>query len=127
VIFRASGEPHARAYYAAEALGVLDTMNTAMFQAIHVDRKLLASEDQLEALFTANGVSAEDFTRAFNSFGVNAQVNQAVALAKSAQIHATPTLVVNGKYRVSAGQGGHPEMLKVANYLIEKERTAGGG
>lgn len=127
VVFRATGELHARAYFAAKALGVLDTMNTVIFQAIHVDRKQLSSEEQIAALFAAHGVSEADFTKAFNSFGVKAQLDQSMALTKSAGIHATPTLVVNGKYRVSAGKGGHPEMLEVTNFLVEKERVAKGG
>lgn len=126
VVFRATGEVYARAYYAAAALGVQDKISTVMFQTIHVDRKPLASEDQMEALFVANGVSAEDFTKAFNSFGVSSQVNQAVSLAKSAKIQSTPTMVVNGKYRVNAGMGGHAQMLEVVNFLVEKERAAKG-
>ena len=34
-------ELHAKAYYAAEALGVLDTMHPVIFQAMNVDRKRL--------------------------------------------------------------------------------------
>lgn len=118
-------ELHARAYYAAEVLGVLDEMNPVIFQAMNVDKLRLASEDEIEALFVANGVSAEDFSKAFNSFGVSSQVNQAAARARSAKITGTPAMMVNGKYHISSRKAGsQADMLKVADFLIAKEQEA---
>lgn len=121
-------ELHARAFYTAQVLGVLDTMHPVIFQAINVDHKRLASEDELRELFVANGVDAEDFTKAFNSFGVTSQVNQANARARAAKITGTPSMMVNGKYHISTSKAGSQAgMLKIADYLIEKERAAGAG
>ncbi|MEM6579989.1 MAG: thiol:disulfide interchange protein DsbA/DsbL [Pseudomonadota bacterium] len=118
-------ELHARAFYAAEVLGVLDEMNPVIFQAMNVDKKRLASEGEIEALFVANGVSAEDFSKAFNSFGVSSQVNQAAARARSAKITGTPAMMVNGKYHISSRKAGsQADMLKVADFLIAKEQAA---
>jgi thiol:disulfide interchange protein DsbA len=119
---------HARAYYAAEALGVQDTMHPVMFQAMNVDRKQLSSESEIAALFVANGVSEEDFSKAFNSFGVNSQVEQGISAGKAAKITGTPALMVNGKYHVGGRKAGsQAEMLKIVDFLIEKERAAAGG
>lgn len=118
-------EPHARAFYAAQALGVLDTMHNALFAAMHVDRKRLTSEDEIRALFVANGVDGEAFNKAYNSFGVSSLVRQAVARAKGARISGTPEMMVAGKYRVTTRKAGsQANMLKVADFLIEKERAA---
>ncbi len=118
-------ELHARTYYTAEVLGVLDTMNTVLFQAMNVDGKKLSTEAEIQALFVANGVAAEDFTKAFDSFGVKNQVTQAGARARAAKITGTPAIMVNGKYHVSTAKaGGHAQVLKVADFLIEKERAA---
>ena len=118
-------ELHAQAYYAAEVLGVLDTMNPVLFHAMNVDKKRLSSAGEIEALFIANGVSAEDFAKAFNSFGVTSLVKQASARARSAKITGTPAIMVNGKYHVSTRKAGSQAgMLKVAEFLIEKERAA---
>ena len=119
-------ELHARAFYTAEVLGVLDQMNLALFQAMNVDGKRLSSEAEIQDLFVANGVTAEDFAKAFKSFGVNSQVNQASARARAAQITGTPAMMVNGKYHVSSRKAGsQAEMLKIADYLIAQERAAG--
>ena len=114
---------HAQAFYAAEVLGVADTMNRVLFQAMNVDGKKLQSEADIQELFVANGVSAEAFAKAFGSFGVTSQVNQGDARARAAKISGTPSLMVDGKYRVSAAKAGsQADMLKVVDFLVEKER-----
>lgn len=126
-IWNAKMEIHARAFYTAKLLGVLDTLHPVIFQAMNVDRKRLSSEEEIRELFTANGVAAEDFDKAFNSFGVSSQVRQANSRARAAKITGTPALMVNGKYHISTRQAGSQAgMLKVADYLIAKERAAKG-
>lgn len=126
-IWNAKMEIHARAFYTAKLLGVLDTLHPVIFQAMNVDRKRLSSEEEIKELFTANGVAAEDFDKAFNSFGVSSQVRQANSRARAAKITGTPALMVNGKYHISTRQAGSQAgMLKVADYLIAKERAAKG-
>jgi thiol:disulfide interchange protein DsbA len=121
-------ELHARAFYAAQVLGVLDTMHPVIFQAMNVDRKRLDSEEEIAELFVANGVSAEDFSKAYNSFGVASQVRQANSRARSAKITGTPSMVVDGKYLISTRKAGsQANMLKIADYLVAKERAARGG
>jgi len=118
-------EPHAKAFYAAEALEVLDRLHPALFAAMHVDRKRLSSEGEIREIFVANGVAGEDFDKAYNSFGVGSQVRQAVARAKGAKITGTPEMMVAGKYRISTRKAGsQANMLKIADYLVEKELQA---
>lgn len=117
-------ELHAAMFYAAEALGVSDKMHTALFQAMNVDGKRLASEAAIRDVFTANGVAADDFDKALKSFGVSSQVRQANSRARAAQITGTPEMMVNGKYRISTRKAGsQANMLKIADYLIEQERA----
>jgi thiol:disulfide interchange protein DsbA len=118
-------ELHARAYYAAEVLGVLDDLHMPLFQAFHVDGKRLGSEKEIAALFSKHGVEREDFDKAFNSFGVASMTRQANARARAAQVSGTPEIMVNGKYRVTAGKAGTKgNMIKIADFLVEKERAA---
>lgn len=120
-------ELHAKAYFAAQALGVSETMDSVIFQAMNVDRKPLRNEDEITQLFVDNGVAEEDFLKAYNSFGVASQVRQASSTARSAKITGTPSLMVNGKYLITARKAGsNANMLKVADFLVEKERAAKG-
>ena len=119
---------HATAFYTAETLGVMDTMHPVIFQAMNVDGKRLSSQQEIAALFEANGVAEEDFNKAFASFGVSSQVRQAQAQAKAAKMTGTPALMVDGKYHVSARKAGsQADMLKVVDFLVEKERSARAG
>jgi thiol:disulfide interchange protein DsbA len=125
-VWRDNMELHARAYYTAQALGVLDTMHLVLFQAMNVDRKPLASKAEIADLFAAHGVSEEDFLKTFDSFGINSQVRQGIAVGKAAGLSGTPSMMVNGKYHITSRQaGGQAGMLKVVDFLVEKERAAG--
>jgi thiol:disulfide interchange protein DsbA len=116
---------HAQAFYAAQALGVLDKVHDRLFAALNVDRRKLDTEDELAAFFAEQGVKEQDFRKAFSSFGVENSVKQADARARSYRITGTPELVVNGKYRISAKTAGSPEaMLKVVDFLVAQERAA---
>lgn len=114
---------HARLYYTAKALGKLDEMHLAIFDAMHKGGKRLAAEDEIAKLFANYGVDEETFHNTFNSFGVRSQVKQADARQRSYGVASTPTLVVNGRYRISGlNLEGQAEMLKVADFLINKIR-----
>ena len=116
---------HAKAYYTAETLGVIDILHGAIFTAMHVDRNRLASESAIRELFVANGMAEADFDKAFDSFGVTSQVGQAEARARSAKISGTPSVMVNGKYLIEArGAGSQANMLKIADFLVQKELAA---
>ena len=88
---------HTKAFFVASNMGVLDTLSPALFAALNIERKKLANEDQLAALFAKHGVDSDAFRKEFNSFGVSRQVKQADARARSYQLQGTPELVVNGK------------------------------
>src|SRR5690606_22761168 len=56
-------EKHARIYYTAKVLGVLDKVSPAAFRALNVDRNPLREDKEIARLFTDNGVAKEDFER----------------------------------------------------------------
>ena len=105
----------------------MKSLHGALFAAMIVDKKRLGSEEEIGQIFQANGVDAEAFSRTFRSFGVTSQVKQADARARSARITGTPEMVVAGKYRVGTRKAGsQADMLKIVDFLIEKERAAAG-
>ena len=116
---------HAKMYYTAELLGVLDKMHKPFFDAIHVQRKRLSSEGEVLAMFKKFGVSDKDFSSTFNSFAVDSLVRKATDITRRAHISGVPTLVINGKFVTDGPMGnGHEGMLKIADYLIKRELSA---
>lgn len=122
-IWHKNMELHARAYYTAKALKVLDSVHLAIFEAMNLKKDKLASKKAIGKIFVAQGVDLDKFNKTFDSFGVVSATKQADARQRSYGIKGTPEMVVNGKYRLSAKMaGGQGKMLKVADYLIKLER-----
>jgi thiol:disulfide interchange protein DsbA len=116
----------ARAYYAAEALGVLDKTHDALFKAIHVEHRPFRSMQDLADWYAATaGIKAEDFLATANSSAVNIKVNRSKQLVPRYGVDGTPSVVVAGKYRVTGGSaGGWPEVMQVVDFLVAKEIAA---
>ena len=124
IIWNRTTATHAKMYYTAKFLKALDRVHQPIFDAMNLQNKKLASPKEIEELFVGQGVDGEKFKKMFNSFGVNSQVKQAEARALGYKVTGTPTVVINGKYRVSVKKaGGYEGMLKVMDFLVNKERT----
>lgn len=113
---------HARAYYAAEGLGVLERIHQPLFDAIHVEKRRLDSERELENFFAEHGVDREEFRKAFNSFSVSTKVARARDLTRRYGIDATPAVVVNGTWRTGPGMvNSFDNVIAVVDHLVARE------
>ena len=122
-IFSKSWVAHARAYYAAEKLGVLEQIHTPLFEALHKDRKRIFSESELKDFFESKGVDGDEFTRAYNSNEVEVKFKQAFLMGQRYKITGVPAVVVNGKYMTGAAlAGSYDNLLKTMDMLVDKER-----
>jgi thiol:disulfide interchange protein DsbA len=124
VIFGAYAEAalHARAFYAAEALGKLDTMHAAFYDEIHVRGNRLASREALAEFFARFGVDGATFDATFDSSEVDERLQRAVALSREYGIDAVPALVVAGRYVTSSSMVG-PDVLAVVDELVTESRA----
>lgn len=121
-IFRDSTEPLARTYYALESIGKIKQLDDAIYQAIHVKQASLYDLDSISALVVSNGVDKAKFASAYNSFTVNSKVVRAKQMIRSYGIDGTPTLVVDGKYKIT---GLLPaDTIRVLNEVIVLARKA---
>jgi protein dithiol oxidoreductase (disulfide-forming) len=121
-VFSEQWGKHAKAYYTAEALGVVDAVHADFFDAIQEKKQSLESEDDLAKFFTAHGVKEADFRETYNSFIVDTKLRQAPAIAAKYGITGVPAIIVNGKYRTNGTLAGSQEkMIDVMNLLIKKE------
>ncbi|MFZ7097233.1 thiol:disulfide interchange protein DsbA/DsbL [Luteimonas dalianensis] len=121
-------QPYAKAYYAAEALDLADATHQPMFDAIHRQRSLPAqgvTNDALAGFYAGHGADATRFAQAMESFAVSGQMRRALQFTQRTGVEATPTMIVNGKYRVVSGQD-FQDVLRIVDYLVEQERAAAG-
>jgi len=123
VTWNPTNQIHARMFYTAVALGKIDVLHSEIFREIHVNKKTLTSEDEIQDFFGKFGVSASDFQKTFRSFAVEGQLARAKDLTERYQIRSVPQIIVNGKYSTDApGIKSHEYMLEVVTELIERER-----
>ncbi len=127
-LFGGPWDNYARAFYAAESMGVLDKTHEAVYRAIHVDQSLkgergMDTPEEIGAFYAHYGVDGKQFTETMQSFAVNGKISRAMQFAKRWQIDSTPSLVVNGKYLVKGGS--RQDDIRIANQLIAQERAAG--
>ena len=114
--------PHARAFYAAEMMGVEDKFHMPLFRALHEQKKQIYDEDALVAFAEEQGIDGVEFRKTYNSFYVNMKVRTAQEMGKRYGIDGVPSVIVNGKYRTSPSQtGSRDKMVKVIDYLIGVE------
>ncbi|HMM66038.1 MAG TPA: thiol:disulfide interchange protein DsbA/DsbL [Dokdonella sp.] len=120
-IFNDQWEAFARAFYAAQSLGLLDKTHQAMFDAVHRDHRPFRSPDDIAAFYAEHGTTAKLFSEAANSFEVNSKIARSKDLVPKYGVDGTPTLIIDGKYRVTgASAGGYPQLVALVDLLVKK-------
>ena len=117
----------ARAFFAASDLGLLPRSHEAVFAAIHRDGRLPRnpSAQELGTFFSSYGVDGDRFRAAMADPKVDARMDRAREFAIASGAEGTPTLVVNGRYRVTAAS--LEDALRITDWLVARERGRAGG
>ena len=128
--FGAMWDNYAKAYYTAEAMGLVEKTHDAMFRAIHIDKTLkgergMDTPEQIAAFYAAYGADPKQFVSSMQSFAVAAKVNRGKQYIMNAfsngDTPSTPTFVVNGKYRIKGKSVDG--VFRILNQLIVAERA----
>ena len=114
-----------RTYFAALKTGQLAAIHTRMFYGIHGDKSLpaAASGNDIAAWLGRQGFDARAFRATMASPEVQQQMQQAHDFELRSGIEGTPTLIINGKYRITGAS--QPDDLRIASALIARESTIG--
>jgi thiol:disulfide interchange protein DsbA len=120
VIWQPVHRSHARLYYTLEALGRDDLIGKT-FDTIHQELEnrqppLVGNSDEetfrLQQQFAVqNGISADDFSKAYNSFSVSSNLQRAEEITTRYHVQGVPFFVVNGKYSTEVAQAGSESKL----------------
>ncbi|HES75991.1 MAG TPA: thiol:disulfide interchange protein DsbA/DsbL [bacterium] len=121
VAFNPSWVPLSKAYYALKQLGKAEELNTAIFDAVHKERRPLNTPELIADFVASKGVDREAFLKAYGGFVVDSEMRRGVQLARQYDVHGVPAIVVQGKYRTEGDlAGGNAKMLEVADALAAK-------
>jgi len=133
VIWQQVHRAHARLYYTLEALG-RDDLVTKAFDTIHQDLEnhqppLVGNSDEetyrLQQQFAVqNGISADDFSKAYNSFSVSSNLQRAEEITQRYHVQGVPFFVVNGKYGTDVQKAGtEAKLIELINDLAASEHA----
>lgn len=115
-------EGHARFYYAAEALGVLNKLHEPLFIALHERKQRLYKEADLIDFAESQGIDREKFAQAYRSFSVDVKIQKARKLVEGSNITGVPAVTINGKFLTSGSQAGSYEgMVYLMRHLANEE------
>jgi protein dithiol oxidoreductase (disulfide-forming) len=118
---------HAQLFYTLEALHRDDLVEKA-FDTIHRDNNPLIGTSEQDtfdkqlAWAQANGIDANAFRTAYNSFGVHASLEHAQEITDRYQVQGVPIVMVDGKFSTDVGKaGGDAQLIQVIEDLAAFE------
>ncbi|MBL4660604.1 MAG: peptidylprolyl isomerase [Alcanivoracaceae bacterium] len=114
---------YAHAFYTAQDHNKQEELHDSLFSEIVIEGTPLLSEATFGSFFNEHGIGNDEFSAKFDSKKVSDLVTKAAVFTQVYKIQDIPAMIVNGKYRVSLeSAGGKEEMLKIVDYLIQKEQ-----
>ena len=134
-----------RAFYTAQVLQLVDKTHQEMFKAVWktgelalIDKKTNrlkkpapTLEDAARFYNRVTGVDAAKFMSVSKGFAVDGKVRRAEKLLRDYGVDSTPTIIVNGRYRLTPiTAGGEEQLIQLVNWLVAKEtlqRSAAAG
>lgn len=118
---------HAQLYYTLKELGRND-LDQKVFDSIHSGANPLVGNTPDETLqrqlewATANGISADAFKKAYNSFAVNSDLQHAQDITERYHVEGVPFVAIAGKYATDVGKTDGPDnLIKMINDLAASE------
>jgi protein dithiol oxidoreductase (disulfide-forming) len=123
------------AYITAQVLGVDQQTHDAMFDAVWkggdlsitdasraLKSRMPSIEDAAKFYNQRAGVPIEKFLAAAKSFSTDLKLRTDEDLIMAYKVDRTPTLIVNGKYRLHVeSAGGTDQVIELVKYLVAKE------
>lgn len=113
----------ARLYYTLEAMGLLDKLHDAVFNAMVKQKMRLHEEKVLGDWIAGQGVDRKQFMDMYKSFSVDGKVKRAFEMTQEFGFGGVPVVIVGGKYMPAPNLGSYDDMLRVVDGLIEKNRA----
>lgn len=125
-MLNASWNYHAKLYYIGQ---LLDSdgkkgVHEAIFNAVHQQRRRLQDDASVKQFLISLGITEAAIDAAMKSLELDSQLKAAASYNESSRAGSVPSIVVQGKYLTSPSMArGSARMLRLVNYLAEKEHS----
>lgn len=124
-------DQYVRAFYTAQTMGIEEKTHAGIYNAIHLENKLQGergddSDEAIAKVYGAlGGVNPAQFAANMKSFAVMAKFNKASQYIRQQQVDSTPSLIVNGRYRVIGGRSP-ADRMRIVDAIVAYETAQGG-
>lgn len=114
----------AAAFYAADAAGIRQRSHSAVFKAVFEEKAVKTAEPaEIADLYARWGVDRPKFLAAMDSAAVREKMATAKGFSMVTGVQGTPTLIINGKYRMSVTTDrGFPGLIHTLDLALARER-----
>jgi thiol:disulfide interchange protein DsbA len=124
------------AFLTAQSLGIAEQSHDAMFDAVwgtgelavldpatqRIKNHLPTIEDAARFYNRRSGVPIDKFVSTSKSFSVDSKVRSTENTLIAYKVDRTPTIVINGKYRLNVqSAGGEDQVIDLVKFLVAKE------
>lgn len=114
--FTGAADPEAHLYLTLEAMGVAETVGPKVFDAFHLERKRLVTDEAImEWIGKSRVVDKAKFTATWNSFAVVTKLRRLPAIVAAYKASGTPSFIVDGRYLTS------PSVIGDANPSLSRQ------
>lgn len=129
-----------RAYLTAQVFDVAVQANDAMYAAVWETRQLSAENsdgrglkprdalptiEDMAKVYARFGVDPKDFVATASSFTINTKMKRADELVRAYGVEGTPTLIIDGKYRINPLKlGDLSKSIALTQYLVAREAAS---
>jgi thiol:disulfide interchange protein DsbA len=120
VVLNPQWEGLSRAFYAAESFGIVESTHQRLFERISGQRSSLPSLNELATQFYRQfGIDPGRFVARANSAAVTQKLGEAYRLAIAYGVDRTPTLAINGKYRIVINEAAGVSSSRVIDLAVD--------
>jgi len=102
----AGAQAQQRLFYTLDAMGLLAQYHAKVFEAMHVQRQRLSSDEQVFDWAAQAGIDRARFIETYRSFGIQARLRRAASMMDAYSVEYWPLLVIDGKFVTSPSQAG---------------------
>jgi len=126
-VFQPVWEHFARGFLAAKVLGVQPRTHDLVFKAVHEEHVFkTGSLEEIADWYSSHDIKRDKFLATMTGPQVDAMLAHAKDFALRTGIQYTPTLIIDGKYRLNVQTDrGFEGLLRTADFVIAQERQAG--
>ena len=97
-----------------------------LMDRIWKEKNMIRDMDELAEFYSQFGLDKDKFLSTSRSFAVDGKMRKDQALVQAYGIQGTPSLVLNGKYRIAgnAAVSNYDVMFDIVDFLIEMDQQA---